>query len=122
MAFLNETAKKFQTLHMPGNALVICNAHDGGSANLIARHPRVKAVASGSYAVAAVQGVEDDYLTLEQNFDGVKPILAAGAAAGKPVSFDIRDGYGEAGRSLPQEPLPSSFGADLAGLLYARTR
>ncbi|KIK63973.1 hypothetical protein GYMLUDRAFT_83377 [Collybiopsis luxurians FD-317 M1] len=91
----NEIAKKFQALHNPSDTLIICNAHDGGSAKIVAQHPRAKAIASGSYAVAAVQGLADDELSLEQNIHGVKPIIAAAVAAGKPVSIDIRDGYGD---------------------------
>ncbi|KIK69934.1 hypothetical protein GYMLUDRAFT_34337 [Collybiopsis luxurians FD-317 M1] len=91
----NEIAKYFQGLHKPGDALILCNAHDGGTAQIIAEHPHIKAIASASYAVATVQGVADEELSPERNLYGIKPIVAAGNASKKPVTVDIRDGYGD---------------------------
>jgi len=91
----NNLAKKFAAMHDPKDPLVLVNAHDGGSAQTVADHKKAKAIASGSYAVAVTQGYSDDGLTLEGNVQGVKPIIAAGIKAGKPVSIDIQDGYGE---------------------------
>lgn len=91
----NALAQKFAAMHDPQNLLMLCNAFDGGSAQAIASHPKAKAIASASFAVAAVLGVRDDDLTLEDNLAGVRGIVGAGIRAGKPVTIDLQDGYGD---------------------------
>ncbi|KAF8584436.1 putative carboxyphosphonoenolpyruvate mutase [Ramaria rubella] len=91
----NATAQKFAAMHKPGEPLVLANAFDSGSASIIANHPRAKAIASASFAIAVGAGVADDDLTLEQNLFGVRAIVAAGVKTGKPVTIDLQDGYGD---------------------------
>ncbi|KAJ7039663.1 phosphoenolpyruvate phosphomutase-domain-containing protein [Mycena alexandri] len=93
----NVLAQKFASLHNPKDLLLLCNAFDGGSAQIIAAHPGAKAIASASYAVAVVSGTADDDLTLEDNLAGVRGIIAAGlrATPKKPVTIDLQDGYGD---------------------------
>ncbi|KAJ7224063.1 phosphoenolpyruvate phosphomutase-domain-containing protein [Mycena pura] len=92
----NALAQKFASLHNPNDLLMLCNAFDGGSAQVIASHPSARAIASASYAIAMVRGVRDDDLTLEDNLAGVKSIIGAGirATPKKPVTIDLQDGYG----------------------------
>lgn len=93
----NTLAQKFAAMHNPKELLMLCNAFDGGSARVIAAHPRAKAIASASYAVAMVCGSADDDLTLDDNLAGVRGIIRAGiqATPRKPVTIDLQDGYGD---------------------------
>ncbi|KAF7347404.1 2-methylisocitrate lyase [Mycena venus] len=93
----NVLAQKFASMHNPKDLLLLCNAFDGGSAQVIASHPGAKAIASASYATAVVYGTADDDLTLEDNLAGVRGIVAAGirATPKKPVTIDLQDGYGD---------------------------
>ena len=91
----NILAQKFASYHNPRDSLVLLNAFDAGSATIIAEKPGCKALATASYAVAQCLGFSDDGLTLEQNLQGSAPIIAAGVKAGKPVTCDLQDGYGD---------------------------
>ena len=91
----NNLAKAFRALHKPRQPLVLCNSYDGATAKIIAAHPRSKAIASASYAIAAARGIDDDDLDLQQNLDGLSAILEAARAAGKPATVDLQDGYGK---------------------------
>jgi 2-methylisocitrate lyase-like PEP mutase family enzyme len=72
-------AKAFAALHVPGEPLVLFNAWDAGSAKTVAE-AGAKAVATGSWAVAAAQGFPDgEKLPLELAELGVARISHAGA-------------------------------------------
>ena len=51
-------AQAFQALHVPGSPLVLFNAWDVGSARAVA-DAGAKAIATGSWSVAAAHGYED---------------------------------------------------------------
>ena len=91
----NETCKAFKALHVPGRPLVLANVYDGATANVIAAIPSAKAIASASFAVAAAAGLEDKKLTLEDNLNAVRVISKIAQKAGKPLTVDFQDGYGE---------------------------
>lgn len=53
-----EKAQQFKALHIPGNPVLLYNIWDAGSADAIVRKG-AKAVATGSWSVAAAQGYKD---------------------------------------------------------------
>lgn len=89
----NERAQLLRTLHQPARPLILCNVYDAATAHLVASNPACKAIATASYAVAAVQGVEDDSMTLNQNLDGVRKIIPIALEHAKPITIDLQDGY-----------------------------
>jgi len=86
-----EKADLFQSLHVRGKPLTLCNVWDAGSAKAVAA-AGARAIATGSWAVAAAHGYTDG----EQ-----LPLALVLANAGRivrttslPVSVDIETGYG----------------------------
>jgi 2-methylisocitrate lyase-like PEP mutase family enzyme len=80
-------------MHQPGNPIVLVNVWDAASARVVAAHPHTRAIASGSWSVAAANGHEDG---------GGLPLEAALAAALRivtatdlPVSIDFESGYAD---------------------------
>ncbi|MGD2134097.1 MAG: isocitrate lyase/phosphoenolpyruvate mutase family protein, partial [Maricaulaceae bacterium] len=53
-----DRARAFHALHVKGDPVILYNAWDAGSAKIIAE-VGAKAIATGSYAVAAAQGYPD---------------------------------------------------------------
>jgi len=92
---LEERAQILRTLHEPGRPLILCNVYDAATAQIIGKNPISKAIATASYGVAAVQGIEDNDMTLEQNLNGLRMILRVAVEFGKPVTVDLQDGYGD---------------------------
>ncbi|KAF8579653.1 Phosphoenolpyruvate/pyruvate domain-containing protein [Ramaria rubella] len=91
----NALAQTFAALHKPGDPIVLANAFDSGSASALGNNTRVKAIGSASFAIAVAAGVADAELTLEQNLASIPGVIAAGVKAGKPVTVDLQDGYGD---------------------------
>lgn len=94
---LNKLAQVLKSLHVPGKPLLLANVWDATSTEVIASHPSTKALATASYAVAAIQGVDDNDMTLEQNLSVLEFIAAGLRRAGKaetlPLSADLQDAY-----------------------------
>jgi 2-methylisocitrate lyase-like PEP mutase family enzyme len=101
----NNLAIHFRNLHKPGQPILLTNIHDAATASLIASHPSTKAIATGSYAIAASQGIPDDSLTLAQNIAAVRSIASvlkhsdssdnedlADIATKLPLTVDLQDG------------------------------
>ena len=87
----SEKARIFASLHRPGTPLILFNAWDPGSARAVA-DAGAKAVATGSWSVAAAFGFEDgEKLPLDLAIDNLKRITAAVAL---PVTIDLEGGYG----------------------------
>jgi 2-methylisocitrate lyase-like PEP mutase family enzyme len=85
-----ENAQAFHVLHREGEPLVLYNAWDAGSARAIAE-AGAKAIATGSWSVAAAQGYEDsEHLPLDRLLRTAKQICAA---LDLPVSIDFEGGY-----------------------------
>lgn len=85
-----ETARAFAALHVPGDPLVLFNAWDAGSAKAIAA-AGAKAIATGSWSVAAAQGYDDgEQIPLDQLTATLQRIVATVAL---PVSLDFEGGY-----------------------------
>lgn len=86
-------AQAFLRLHVKGEPLVLFNVWDAGSAGAVAR-AGAKAIATGSWSVAAAQGYEDGQaLPLAAALDNLARIVASVAL---PVTIDLEAGYGDA--------------------------
>ena len=86
----SEKAAAFAALHRPGDPVVLYNIWDAGSAKAIAE-AGAKAVATGSWSVAAAQGYGDGQrLPLELLLQIVAQIVRSVAV---PVSVDFEGGY-----------------------------
>ncbi|KAJ3273453.1 hypothetical protein HK104_004276 [Borealophlyctis nickersoniae] len=92
-------AKTLASLHKPGSPLLLTNVWDPPSTSLALTHPQTKAIATASYAIAAVTGVEDDDLTLEENLEALSKISRQLRKSGKsgtiPLTADLQSGYGD---------------------------
>ncbi|MBY8875991.1 isocitrate lyase/phosphoenolpyruvate mutase family protein [Micromonospora sp. PLK6-60] len=85
-----EQARRFRSLHRPGEPLVLPNAWDAASARLIAQ-AGATAIATTSAAVAWSAGASDGgALGPERALDLIARVAAA---VGVPVTADIEDGY-----------------------------
>ena len=85
-----DKAATFAALHIPGDPLILFNAWDAGSAQVVAR-AGAAAIATGSWSVAAAHGCPDG--------EGLPLDLALASAArivdavDLPVSIDFEGGY-----------------------------
>jgi 2-methylisocitrate lyase-like PEP mutase family enzyme len=94
----------FAALHVPGDPLILFNVWDAGSA-AAAESAGAKALATGSWSVAAAQGFHDaEGLPLDLALANAERIVKAVAL---PVSIDFEGGYSTD---------PESFAANLAAL------
>jgi 2-methylisocitrate lyase-like PEP mutase family enzyme len=104
----DEKAELFRALHIPGDPLVLFNIWDAGSARAVAA-TGAKAVATGSWSVAAAHGYEDgEALPLDLVIANVARIIAA---VDVPVTIDLERGYGD----VPEEVSASAARAAEAG-------
>ncbi|KAF7330637.1 Phosphoenolpyruvate/pyruvate domain-containing protein [Mycena sanguinolenta] len=93
-------AKELKTLHKPGRPIVFANIHDVSSLSAVlslntSTTGPVRAIATGSYAIAETLGVRDQDLTFEQHFAALEPIAAhLRTVSSIPLSIDLQDGYG----------------------------
>lgn len=87
-------ALQLRQLHTPGKPIVFANVYDAATAKIVASNPASAALATASFAIAAVHGLDDDDLDLETNVNAVKQIAAVAVQHGKPLSVDLQDGYG----------------------------
>lgn len=90
----NALAKTFKSLHKPGNPIILANVYDAASARVVASLPAAKAIATASHAVAEAAGMKDETLTQEELVRSAKVIAASIRSSNKPLTVDIRDGYG----------------------------
>jgi 2-methylisocitrate lyase-like PEP mutase family enzyme len=87
---MNEKAQLFASLHKPGDPLILYNAWDAGSAKIVAE-AGAKAIATGSYSVAAAQGFDDrEAMPLDLALANAERIVAA---VDLPVTIDFEGGY-----------------------------
>lgn len=88
----SDHAQTFRHLHVPGQSLILFNAWDAGSAKAIAA-AGAKAIATGSWSMAAANGVEDgERLALAFVLEQVRGIVRS---VDMPVSVDFESGYAE---------------------------
>ncbi|OBT48596.1 hypothetical protein VE00_00766 [Pseudogymnoascus sp. WSF 3629] len=96
----NTYALKLKALHQPSSPFVLSNVHDIPSTTTVLTlntptSTPVKALATGSYAIAGTLGLEDADLTLPLNLQALSLISPIARAAGVPLTADLQDGYGE---------------------------
>jgi len=86
-------AESFHRLHIKGDPLVLFNVWDAGTARVVAG-AGAKAIATGSWSVAAAQGHDDGQaLPLSVALDNLTRIVAC---VSLPVTIDLEAGYGDA--------------------------
>ncbi|KAL0578794.1 hypothetical protein V5O48_003206 [Marasmius crinis-equi] len=100
---LNQLAKHFASLHVPGRPVVLTNVYDCATAKaVLSLRPQLQAIATASYGVADVLGLNDYTMTLEQHAEALTRIAnvvkstepEANGNLGIPLSVDIISGYG----------------------------
>lgn len=85
-----EKARAFAALHVPGTPVILFNAWDAGSARAVA-DAGAKAIATGSWSVAAAQGFTDaEALPLDAAIANAERIVRA---VDLPVTLDFEGGY-----------------------------
>jgi 2-methylisocitrate lyase-like PEP mutase family enzyme len=90
-------ARAFASLHVKGDPVILFNAWDAGSAKAIA-DAGAKAIATGSWSVAAAAGYEDgERLPLDVLARIVERIVVA---VDLPVTVDFESGYARGGLDL----------------------
>ena len=107
-------ARAFTALHIPGKPLVLFNVWDAGSAKAVA-DAGAKALATGSWSVAAANGYPDgERIPLDLAMGNLSRIVRATAL---PVSVDIESGYGktaeEVGRTVARTLEAGAVGCNL---------
>lgn len=87
-----EHARLLKNLHIKGNPLILFNIWDAGSAQAM-QEIGAKAIATGSWSVAAAHGYEDgEKLSIDLVLANLKRIVAK---VDLPVTIDIEGGYGK---------------------------
>ncbi|QRM30764.1 isocitrate lyase/phosphoenolpyruvate mutase family protein [Microvirga sp. VF16] len=84
-------AKTFRALNIPGQPIILFNVWDAGSAKAVAASG-AKALATGSWSVAAAHGFEDgEFMPFDLAIANLERIVAA---TDLPVTIDLETGYG----------------------------
>jgi 2-methylisocitrate lyase-like PEP mutase family enzyme len=90
MSEQKDKADSFKSLHIKGSPVILFNVWDAGSAQAI-EEAGAKAIATGSWAVAAAHGFEDgEKLPLELALANLERIVRSVAL---PVTLDFEGGY-----------------------------
>ena len=90
---MDPKAENFRALHVKGDPLILFNAWDAGSAKAVAE-AGAKAIATGSWSVAAAQGYADgEAMPLDLALANIARIAEA---VDLPVTIDFERGYAEA--------------------------
>jgi len=90
MTTQKDKAELFKSLHIKGTPLILFNIWDAGSAKVI-EQAGAKAIATGSWSVAAANGFDDGEKTpLELVFANLERIVGGVAV---PVTLDFEGGY-----------------------------
>jgi 2-methylisocitrate lyase-like PEP mutase family enzyme len=107
-----EKAEDLRRLHHDPDILVLVNIWDVASARTIAALPGCRAIATGSWPIAASLGVPDDErLTREEMLAVVGRIAAA---VDLPVTADLESGYGATPKDVG-ETIARAIGAGVVG-------
>jgi 2-methylisocitrate lyase-like PEP mutase family enzyme len=94
-----ERANLLKGLHTKGEPLILFNVWDAGSARAI-QEIGAKAIATGSWSVAAAQGYADGQeLPFELAVTNLKRIVAS---VDLPVTIDLEGGYGDSSEELKE--------------------
>jgi methylisocitrate lyase len=114
MSDLKAKADEFRALHVRGRPLILFNIWDAGSAKA-ATSAGARAIATGSWAVAAANGFGDgEQAPLDLVIDNLRRIAGA---TDLPVTIDIESGYGGApedvGRTIARTIEAGAIGCNL---------
>lgn len=94
-----DRANQLNALHVKGDPLILFNIWDAGSAQAV-QATGAKAIATGSWAVAAAQGYEDgEQLPFGEVLANLKRIIAR---IDLPVTIDLEGGYGRSSAEVQQ--------------------
>ncbi|EDN10431.1 PEP phosphonomutase [Histoplasma capsulatum] len=91
----DDRALRLRKLHVPGTPLVLANIYDPPTAEFVASNPSCPALATASYSIAKVHGLEDDALDLDTNLAAARRIIPVAIRHNKPITIDLQDGYGD---------------------------
>jgi 2-methylisocitrate lyase-like PEP mutase family enzyme len=91
----------------------LTNVYDGASANAVISHPSTTAVATASYAIAAVVGVADNDLSLKDNLVGIRIVSSVVNKTDLPLTADLQDGYDDIGSTIKQAIEAGVVGANI---------
>src|SRR6185437_11449785 len=92
MATAVEKAERLRRLHHDPEILVLVNVWDVASARTVAALPGCRAIATGSWPIAASLGVPDGEVLTRDEMLAVAGRIAA--AVDLPVTADLEAGYG----------------------------
>src|SRR4026208_510067 len=85
-----EKAETFKSLHVKGSPVIFVNIWDAGSARIL-EQAGAKAIATGSWSVAAAYGFDDgETIPLALVLTNIKRIVESVAL---PVTLDFETGY-----------------------------
>lgn len=86
-----DKAQLLNSLHVPGDPLIVTNVWDAITARIVAQAPGVKALATASHSVSFARGVSDgEGMTVEQALEAARIVVGA---VDIPVSVDFEKGY-----------------------------
>jgi 2-methylisocitrate lyase-like PEP mutase family enzyme len=107
-------AQTFKALHVQGNPIILFNVWDAGTAKAVAASG-AKALATGSWSVAAAHGFEDgEHMPFDLAIANLERITAT---TDLPVTIDLESGYGanpeEVGASLARVVQAGAIGCNL---------
>jgi 2-methylisocitrate lyase-like PEP mutase family enzyme len=109
-------AARFRELHQRGTPLALFNVWDPGSAKTIAE-TGAKALATGSWSVAASHGFEDgENIPLPLALANLQRIVAA---VDLPVSIDLESGYEDVAATVRQAVAAGAIGFNLEDSIVA---
>jgi 2-methylisocitrate lyase-like PEP mutase family enzyme len=94
-AMAEARAQLLRSLHQPGKPVVFANVYDVPTAEVVATHLATEAIATASFAIAAVNGCADDELDLDANLTALRRIIPVALKHEKPITVDLQDGYGD---------------------------
>ncbi|MBD2746536.1 isocitrate lyase/phosphoenolpyruvate mutase family protein [Microvirga sp. BT688] len=107
-------AQAFKALHVPGDPIILFNVWDAGTAKAVAASG-AKALATGSWSVAAAYGFEDgEHMPFDLAIANLERIIAA---TDLPVTIDLESGYGanpdEVGASVARAVQSGAIGCNI---------
>jgi 2-methylisocitrate lyase-like PEP mutase family enzyme len=109
-----ERAHLFKSFHIKGEPLILFNVWDAGSARAL-QEIEAKAIATGSWSVAAAQGYADGQeLPFDLALANLKRIVAS---VDLPVTIDLEGGYGDSSEEL-QESVKRVIEAGAVGINF----
>lgn len=114
MSSQTEHAQLFAALHVKGNPLILYNIWDAGSAKAL-QDVGAKAIATGSWAVAAAHGYADgEKLPIETVLTNLREIVAH---VDLPVTLDFEGGYAQSPDQL-QKNIVQVIAAGAVGINF----